>query len=75
MDNLIHREIIPQTSGLCSSGCGQVVSANNLFVGCAIYGRIWTHVWLWLGILMVDILLISDHFHHFTNLAGDSRKI
>lgn len=73
-DNLIYRGIIPQTSGLCSNGCGQDESAYYLFVGCAFYGSYWAHNRRWLDILMADMLLIFEHFHQFTNLACDSRK-
>jgi len=30
-DNLIHHEIIPHTSYICSSGCDQTENADNLF--------------------------------------------
>jgi len=74
-DNLIRREINPQTLGQCASGCGPYETANHLFVGCAFYGSIWVHVRMSLEIQVSYRLPVIDHFWNFTCLADDYKKL
>jgi len=58
------RGILAHDAQLCVSGCGEVETAQHLFVSCAI------HVRHWIGISGVDLYDIADHFLQFTYLSG-----
>ncbi|XP_024630811.1 uncharacterized protein [Medicago truncatula] len=68
--NLMARGILVQDAQLCVSGCGEVETAQHLFVCCPIFGELWFHVRHWIGVSKVDPYDISDHFLQFTYLSG-----
>ncbi|GAU10841.1 hypothetical protein TSUD_425610, partial [Trifolium subterraneum] len=71
--NLVTRGILSHVAGLCVSGCGEVESAQHLFVSCSIFGSIWGLVRSWIGITSADPTSLRDHFVQFTYSAGGSR--
>ncbi|GAU23620.1 hypothetical protein TSUD_386090 [Trifolium subterraneum] len=63
------------SSGLlhCVSGCGEVETAQHLFLSCSIFGSLWPLVSFWIGSSLVTAQTLPDHFVQFTNSAGGSR--
>ncbi|GAU40500.1 hypothetical protein TSUD_189820 [Trifolium subterraneum] len=47
--NLITRGILPLTAQLCVSGCGEVETAQHLFLSCSMFGSLWSLVSSWIG--------------------------
>ncbi|GAU23552.1 hypothetical protein TSUD_40300 [Trifolium subterraneum] len=54
----------------CVSGCGEVESAQHLFLSCSTFGSL---VSSWIGSSMVTAQILPDHFIQFTCSAGGSR--
>jgi hypothetical protein len=65
--NLAVRGILGSDVHLCVSGCGEVETAQHLFVSCPIFRDLWQHVRAWIG-GGVDPFDISDHFVQFSYL-------
>jgi len=61
-DNLSRRRVIPHDAQLCVTGCSNIESTNNLFLGCIVLNSIWHLVCNWIGFASVDPLGISGHF-------------
>jgi len=55
---------------LCVAGCGEVETAQHLFVSCPIFSELWRHVREWIGVCGADPIDVSDHFLQFTYLTG-----
>jgi hypothetical protein len=54
----------------CVTGCGEVESAQHLFLSCGTFGSLWPMVRSWIGFSSVDAHTLLDHFVQFTYLAG-----
>jgi len=72
--NLVHRQVLQPDNILCVSGCGFVELVDHLFVACNLFGRVWSLICNWLGISFVCPGSITDHFLHFTQVAGMPRS-
>jgi len=72
-NNLLNRGIISVADTYCSAGCGQLESANRLFIHYDTFGLIWQHVRFWIGVAGVDHHSLRAHFVQFTNHLGDRR--
>jgi len=62
--------VISHEDAACVSGCGSQETANHLFLGCDIFGSLWSQVWLWLGISSVSHGDIIQHFTQFIKMPG-----
>ncbi|CAJ2679782.1 unnamed protein product [Trifolium pratense] len=58
---------------LCVSGCGEVESAQHLFLYCSSFGLLWPLVSSWIGSSLVTAQNLPEHFVQFTVSAGGSR--
>lgn len=63
--NLVIRDIISSESRFCVSGCGQVESAQHLFLTCSTFGSLWQLVRSLIGLSGADTQVLSDHFNQF----------
>ncbi|GAU31072.1 hypothetical protein TSUD_322090 [Trifolium subterraneum] len=57
----------------CVSGCGEVESAQHLFLSCSTFSSLWHLVSSWIGSSLVTARILPDHFVQFTYSAGGSR--
>ena len=73
-DNLVRRRVISHEDAACVSGCGSQETANHLFLGCDIFGLLWSQVWLWLGISSVSQGDIIQHLTQFIKMPGLHRS-
>jgi hypothetical protein len=73
-DNLVRRNVLSHNEAVCVSGCGRIESATHLFLDCDVFGSLWSHVWLWLGISSVTPGDIQQHFFQFINMPGLPRS-
>ncbi|CAJ2669290.1 unnamed protein product [Trifolium pratense] len=71
--NLVHRGILSTEAHFCVSGCGEVESAQHLFLYCSSFGSLWSLVSSWIGSSLVTAQTLSEHFVQFTDSAGGSR--
>ncbi|KAK2457253.1 hypothetical protein QL285_004548 [Trifolium repens] len=71
--NLVARGIISPEVHFCVSGCGDIESAQQLFLSCGTFGSLWTLVRSWIGFSAVDTHTIPDHFVQFTYSVGGLR--
>ncbi|CAJ2631793.1 unnamed protein product [Trifolium pratense] len=71
--NLVTRGILSMEAHLCVSGCGEVKSAQHLFLYCSSLGSLWSLVSSWIGSSLVTAQTIPEHFVQFTDSAGGSR--
>jgi hypothetical protein len=72
--NLVTRDILSTAAYLCVSGCGEVESANHLFLSCVTFGPFWALVRSCVGTLMVEHTSLREHLVQFTSSAGGSRE-
>jgi hypothetical protein len=70
--NLLARGIISSEAHLCVSGCGEVETAQHLFVSCNIFSELWQLVRGWIRVSGVDLSDIHEHFHQFMHPTGES---
>jgi hypothetical protein len=70
--NLVTRGILAQEAQMCVAGCGEVETAQHLFVSCSIFCELWHLVRDWLGVSRADPSEVATHFHQFTYLVGGS---
>jgi len=61
-DNLVIRDTIPQENYYCLSGCGQVESAQHLFLHYKVFSSLWRLVWSWIAFSSTEPQLILDRF-------------
>jgi hypothetical protein len=61
-DNLVTCNIIQQDVQFCVTGCGELESAQHLFLFCPIFAPLWTSIRSWIGISFADRNLLQDHF-------------
>ncbi|CAJ2674496.1 unnamed protein product [Trifolium pratense] len=71
--NLVTRAIVSSEAHLCVSGCGEVETAQHLFLSCSTFGALWSLVSSWIGSSLVTAQTLSDHFVQFTGSAGGLR--
>ncbi|GAU30517.1 hypothetical protein TSUD_18970 [Trifolium subterraneum] len=71
--NLAARGIISPAAHFCVSGCGDVESAQHLFLFCSTFGSLWSSVRSWIGFSAADPQSISDHFLQFSYSLGGTR--
>jgi hypothetical protein len=71
--NLANRGIIPLEAQSCVSGCGDMESAQHLFISRNIFGSLWSPVRSWIGMSSVDPQNFPDHFLQFTFSYGGPR--
>ncbi|MCI18370.1 70 kDa peptidyl-prolyl isomerase, partial [Trifolium medium] len=71
--NLVTQGIITPGDPLCVSGCGEVESAEHLFLFCSIFGSLWSLVRAWIGFSSMDTQNLSDDFLQFTYSSGSVR--
>ncbi|AES78311.2 hypothetical protein MTR_7g027170 [Medicago truncatula] len=55
---------------VCVSGCGNIESADQLFLHCEVFGQVWQLVHLWLGVSSVNPLTISAHYLQINISSG-----
>ncbi|XP_045830915.1 uncharacterized protein LOC123922217 [Trifolium pratense] len=60
--NLVTRGILSTEAHLCTYGCGEVESAQHLFLSCSFFGSLWSLVSSWIGSSVVTAQTLSDHF-------------
>ena len=53
---------------------GVVKQQHIFFLDCNVFGSLWYHVWLWLGISSVPSSDLHQHFIQFINMAGLPRS-
>jgi hypothetical protein len=70
--NLMARVIISLEAQLCVSGCGEVETAQHMFVSCTIFRELWHLVRGWIEVSGADSFAIHDHFHQYIYLLGGS---
>ena len=73
-DNLLRRKAIHHDDIFCVGGCGCPETSHHLFCRFDTFGRLWLHVYQWLGISFIPPDMVCDNFHQFRNLAGVSRS-
>ncbi|GAU13793.1 hypothetical protein TSUD_83020 [Trifolium subterraneum] len=71
--NLATRDIITPAAHFCVSGCGDVESAQHLFLSCSTFGSLWSSVQSWIWISAADPQHLSDHFVQFSYSLGGTR--
>ncbi|CAJ2634878.1 unnamed protein product [Trifolium pratense] len=71
--NLVTRGILSTEAHLCVFGCGEVESAQHLFLYCSSLGSLWSLVSSWIGSSSVTAQTLPEHFVQFTDSAGGSR--
>ncbi|CAJ2670838.1 unnamed protein product [Trifolium pratense] len=71
--NLVTRGILSEAAHHCVSGCGEVETAQHLFLSCSTFGVLWSLVSSWIGSSLVTAQTIPDHFVQFTYSAGGLR--
>ncbi|XP_024626847.1 uncharacterized protein [Medicago truncatula] len=71
--NLVRRNVIQPNGILCAGGCGNIETADHLFLGCNLFGSVWYLICNWLGICYVPSCQLSDHFLQFSNMASMPR--
>jgi hypothetical protein len=72
-DNLVTRNIIPNDVRFCVNGCGELETANHLFLLCPVFAPLWTLTASWIGIAPACSELVHDHFTQFVASLGGSR--
>jgi hypothetical protein len=68
--NLVSRH----TDSFCVGGCGDMETAEHLFIGCNLFGSVWYLICLRLGISFVCPGSLQDHFYQFIHMAGMPRS-
>jgi len=68
--NLLRRQVLHSDNITCVGGCGSLENVEHLFLGCDFFGRVWTHVLLWLGLSYVSLVGCSDNYLQFGHMAG-----
>ncbi|MCH87520.1 glutamate-gated kainate-type ion channel receptor subunit GluR5 [Trifolium medium] len=74
-DNLAARNIISQESQFCVTGCGDVETAQHLFLSCPVLAPLWGLVRSWIGMSSADPVSLQDHFLQFTNYTSRQRQL
>lgn len=72
-DNLKRRSVLHVIDLACATGCGVTETATHLFLDCEMSYGLWLHVWNWVGLSMVPLGQIRDHFAQFSFIVGMSR--
>jgi len=72
--NLVSRHVIQPIDNLCVGGCGDIETADHLFIGCNLFGSVWYLICLWLDISFVCPGSMEDHFTQFIHMAGLPRS-
>ena len=73
-DNLVRQRVLVHSDAVCVSGCGSSETATHLFMDCNVFGSLWSHIWLWLGISSASSSDLHQYFIQFTNMAGLPRS-
>jgi len=73
-DNLVRQSVLSHIDAVCVSGCGSSETATHHFLDCDMFGSLWSHVWLWLGISLVPSGDVHQHFIQFINMVGLPRS-
>ncbi|XP_045830878.1 uncharacterized protein LOC123922177 [Trifolium pratense] len=71
--NLVTRGILFEAGNHCVSGCGEVETAQHLFLSCSTFGVLWSLVSSWIDSSLVTAQTIPDHFVQFTYSTGGLR--
>ncbi|KAK2449167.1 hypothetical protein QL285_008386 [Trifolium repens] len=71
--NLVSRGILAPDLHLCTTGCGDIETAQHLFISCDTFGSLWPLVRSWICFSRVDAYSLTDHFTQFTYSAGGLR--
>jgi len=71
--NLQRRSILQAADIRCVLGCGFEESESHLFLHCEVFGSLWQHIRLWIGVNGVDPQNITQHFYQFTHSTGHSK--
>ena len=69
-DNLIRRRALQQENNSCVGGCLILETSVHLILHCNFFGSLWNLIYKWIGISFISPNLVTDHLHHFGNLAG-----
>jgi hypothetical protein len=57
--NLVSRDILSPEARHCVSGCGEVESAQHLFLSCGTFGSFWPLVRSWIGFFRWTLILFQ----------------
>ncbi|GAU10981.1 hypothetical protein TSUD_112740 [Trifolium subterraneum] len=68
--NLAICGIITLEAQSCVAGCGDMETAQHLFISCSIFGSLSSLVRSWIGLSSVDPHDLTDHFLQFTYSSG-----
>ncbi|XP_045802968.1 uncharacterized protein LOC123896645 [Trifolium pratense] len=68
--NLVTRGILSTEAHFCVFGCGEVESAQHLFLYCSSLGPLWSLVSSWIGSSSVTAQTLPEHFVQFTDSAA-----
>jgi hypothetical protein len=68
--NLAARGILQTEAALCAAGCGQVETADHLFMSCSSFVSLWQLVRHWIGFAGADTNNVVDHFVQFIRMTG-----
>ncbi|PNX56901.1 glutamate-gated kainate-type ion channel receptor subunit GluR20, partial [Trifolium pratense] len=60
--NLVSRGILSTATHHCVCGCGEVESAQHLFLSCSTFVALWSLVSSWIDSSLVTAQTPSDHF-------------
>jgi hypothetical protein len=71
--NLAFHGIIHPEAQYCAAGCGDMESAQHLFISCSIFCSLWSSVRSWIDLSSVDPQNLTDHFLQFTFSSGGHR--
>ena len=71
--NLAARGIIQTEAALCAAGCGQVETADHLFMSCSSFVFLWQQVRQWIGFAGADTNNVADHFVQFIHMTSSGK--
>ena len=66
----MRRGIIASDNQLCVSGCGQQKTIDHLIIHCHIIGELWKFIKTWIGLYLVDLFQVTDHFNQSVHSSG-----
>ena len=72
-ENLLRRNVLDNNSCLCVSGCGSLETANHLFIHCSLFGSVWNGILQWVGLSIMALFDVSDHYTQFICSSGASQ--
>lgn len=73
---LMRRRVLQDDSNICVRGCGFSETAVHLFLGCNMFGGLWSFIWKWLDITTTSFELHAHflQFGHYASLPHSSHS-